>query len=208
MAVKEIKHPLIKHKLNMLRNISLEPKGFRELTSEISALLMYEASQDLILTDDTIQGWASEIKIEKLQSEQLTIVPILRAGLGMLNGVLSMIPQARVSFVGVYRNEETYQPIRYFSKLVNDIADRTAFILDPMLATGGSLNYTATLLKKAGCKRIKGLFLVAAPEGISNIEAQHPDLDLYCASIDDSLNDINYILPGLGDAGDRIFGTL
>ena len=207
MSVHEIKHPLIKHKLALMREKDISTKQFRELSSEIGMLLTYEATRDLPTQTITIQGWAGDISVEIIKGKKFTVVPILRAGIGMLDGVLTAVPSAKVSVVGLYRDEETLEPVTYFSKLVADIADRRVIIIDPMLATGGTLVATVDLLKQAGCKKITGLFLVAAPEGIENITQRHCDVEIYTASIDEKLNEKGYILPGLGDAGDKIFGT-
>lgn len=207
MAVIEVTHPLVKHKLGLMRRENISTKNFRELASEVARLLTYEATNDLPTENETIDGWAGPVVVEKIKGKKITVVPILRAGLGMMDGVLDLIPSAKVSVVGLYRNEETLDPVTYFKKLAGKMEDRTALILDPMLATGGSLIATIDMLKEVGCKSIKGLFLVAAPEGIARVEQTHPDVDLYVASIDDCLNEVGYILPGLGDAGDKIFGT-
>ena len=208
MAVHEIKHPLVKHKIGLLRHKDIEVMEFRRIVSEIGVLLTYEATRDLDTDEQNIPTWAGETVVEKISSRQISVVPILRAGLGMLDGVLQMIPGAGVSVVGFARNEETLEAEAYYEKLVADIKDRDVLVIDPMLATGGTLDATLDLLKKAGCQRIKGIFLVAAPEGIRRIEQHHPEVDLYVAAIDDHLNEQGYILPGLGDAGDKIFGTL
>jgi uracil phosphoribosyltransferase len=207
MTVHIATHPLIKHKLGLMRKKDQSTKDFRDLSNEIARLLTYEATKDLTTESATITGWAGPVEVEFIKGKKITIVPILRAGLGMMDGVLDMIPSAKVSVVGFYRNEETLQPVEYYVKLAGDIDQRTALILDPMLATGGTLLATITSLKKAGCQNIKGLFLVAAPEGLDRVEKEHPDVEIYVASIDEKLNDIGYILPGLGDAGDKIFGT-
>ena len=207
MAVVEVTHPLVQHKLGLMRREDISTKNFRELASEVARLLTYEATEDLPTEEESIPGWAGPVKVRKIKGKKITVVPILRAGLGMMDGVLDLIPSAKVSVVGLYRNEETLEPVTYFKKLAGKMEDRTALILDPMLATGGSLVATIDMLKDVGCKRIKGLFLVAAPEGIARLEQEHPDVDLYVASIDDCLNEVGYILPGLGDAGDKIFGT-
>lgn len=207
ISVIEIKHPLIEHKLGLLRSTRLNTKEFRELTSEIAVLLTYEATKDLKLTDKKIKGWAGDVRVKTIKGKKLAIVPILRAGIGMLDGVLKLIPSAKVNFIGIYRNHKTLEAIEYYTKLSRDIEDRMALIVDPMLATGNSLVKTIEILKKAGCKKIKAICLVAAPEGIKKITEKHPDVDVYVASIDSKLNDIGYILPGLGDAGDRLFGT-
>jgi len=190
-----------------MRKHDISTKNFRELASEIARLLTYEATKDLETEKSTIQGWAGPVEIETIKGKKITVVPILRAGLGMLDGVLDLIPGAKVSIVGLYRNEETLEPVRYYVKLAKNIEDRIALILDPMLATGGTLIATIDLLKEAGCTKIKGLFLVAAPEGLKKVTEKHPDVEIYVASIDKRLNDKGYILPGLGDAGDKIFGT-
>lgn len=207
MSVTEITHPLVRHKLGLMRKKDVSTKNFRELASEVARLLTYEATEDLETEAHTIESWAGPVRIEQIKGKKITVVPILRAGLGMMNGVLDLIPGAKVSVVGLYRNEETLEPVAYFEKLTNQMEDRTALILDPMLATGGSVIACADMLKKAGCTRIKGLFLVAAPEGIKRLQESHPDIDIYTAAIDERLNDQGYILPGLGDAGDKIFGT-
>lgn len=207
MAVHVADHPLIKHKLGLMRQRDISTKDFRDLSSEVARLLTYEASKDMETQKKTIQGWAGPVEVEEIKGKKITIVPILRAGLGMMNGVIDMIPSAKVSVVGYYRNEETLMPVEYYVKTASNMEERTALILDPMLATGGTLLATIETLKKAGCKTIKGLFLVAAPEGIAKITAAHPDVDIYVAAIDEKLNDVGYILPGLGDAGDKIFGT-
>lgn len=207
MAVVEVTHPLIKHKLGLMRQHDISTKNFRELASEIARLLTYEATKDLKMEDHTIQGWAGDVQVQRIKGKKITVVPILRAGLGMMNGVIDLIPSARVSVVGLYRDEETLEPVTYFEKMTSSMEDRTALILDPMLATGGSLIACIDMLKKHGCKSIKGLFLVAAPEGLEKLKKSHPDVDIYVASIDEKLNEIGYIIPGLGDAGDKIFGT-
>lgn len=207
MAVHEVHHPLIQHKLGLMRKADLSTKQFRELASEIGRLLTYEATKDLETEIITIEGWAGPVQVRQIKGKKITVVPILRAGLGMMNGVLDMIPSAKVSVVGLYRNEETLEPVAYYEKFAAGMEERTALIIDPMLATGGSLLATIEMLKKSGCRHIKGLFLVAVPEGIKRISAAHPDVDLYVAAIDERLNEKGYILPGLGDAGDKIFGT-
>jgi uracil phosphoribosyltransferase len=207
MAVHIADHPLIKHKLGLMRQHDISTKDFRDLSSEVARLLTYEAAKDLPTQKKTIQGWAGPVEVDELKGKKITIVPILRAGLGMMDGVIDLIPSAKVSVVGYYRNEETLQPVEYYVKLATGIEERVALILDPMLATGGTLMATIETLKKAGCKRIKGLFLVAAPEGLKVITDAHPDVEIYVASVDERLNEVGYILPGLGDAGDKIFGT-
>lgn len=207
MAVFEVNHPLVKHKLGLMRQHDISTKDFRELASEIARLLTYEATKDLETEPQTITGWNGPVDVEQIKGKKITVVPILRAGLGMMDGVLDLIPSARVSVVGLYRNEETLEPVTYYEKFTSNIDNRTALILDPMLATGGSLIACIDMLKKAGCTSIRGLFLVAVPEGIAQLEKKHPDVDIYVASVDERLNENGYILPGLGDAGDKIFGT-
>ncbi|MFV0345667.1 MAG: uracil phosphoribosyltransferase [Bacteroidales bacterium] len=200
-------HPLIKHKVGLLRQADISTKEFRHLSSEIASLLTYEALEDLPLEKINIDGWAGPVEVDQIKGKKVTIVPILRAGLGMMSGVLDLVPSAKVSVVGYYRNEETLQPVEYYAKLASDMTKRVALIIDPMLATGGTLVATIDTLKRAGCEKIKGLFLVAAPEGLKRVEEAHPDVEIYVAAVDERLNDKGYILPGLGDAGDKIFGT-
>ena len=208
MPLNAIEHPLLAHKLALLRQDGISTKQFRELANEVASLLTYEATRELPLKDCEINGWQGEpIKAKMLTGKNLTIVPILRAGLGMLDGVLTLVPNAKVSVVGLYRDEKTLNPVAYFDKIITDIDQRTALIIDPMLATGGTLLATIDLLQRKGCKKIIGLFLVASPEGLKRVTESHPEVDLFIAAIDDSLNDKGYILPGLGDAGDKIFGT-
>jgi len=208
MPLNAIKHPLIAHKIALLRQQGISTKQFRELANEVASLLTYEATRDLPIENREINGWQGEpINTEMLTGKKLSIVPILRAGLGMLDGVLTLVPNAKVSIVGLYRDEETLNPVAYFDKVINDIDKRTALIIDPMLATGGTLLATIDLLKQKGCKKVIGLFLVASPEGLERVTKLHPDVELFIAAIDEGLNDNGYILPGLGDAGDKIFGT-
>lgn len=207
MPVVEVRHPLIAHKLGLMRRAGISTKEFRELASEVASLLTYEATADLETETKTIEGWAGPVEVTHIKGKKVTIVPILRAGLGMLPGVLELIPSAKVSVVGLQRDEETLKPIAYYEKLTGRMDERIALIVDPMLATAGTLVATVQMLKAAGCKRIKGLFLVAAPEGLAHVQATHPDVEIFTASIDERLNEVGYILPGLGDAGDKIFGT-
>jgi uracil phosphoribosyltransferase len=207
MKVVEVKHPLIQHKLGLLREADISTKRFRELAREVASLLTYEATKDLELESVTIQGWEGELVVQQIAGKKVTVVPILRAGLGMMDGVLDYIPSAKVSVVGIYRNEETLEPVPYFQKLVSQIDQRLALVVDPMLATGGSMISTLDLIKANGCTSIKVLILVAAPEGLKALEAAHPDIEVYTAAIDSHLNKKGYIVPGLGDAGDKIFGT-
>ncbi|VTU08135.1 uracil phosphoribosyltransferase [Actinobacillus indolicus] len=207
MKIVEVKHPLIKHKIGLMRAADVSTKDFRDLATEVGSLLTYEATADLETEKVVIEGWNGPVEIERIKGKKVTVVPILRAGLGMMDGVLEHVPSARISVVGIYRNEETLEPVPYFKKLANDVGERLAIVVDPMLATGGSMIATLDLLKAAGCKQIKVLVLVAAPEGIKALEAAHPDIELYTAAIDSHLNENGYIIPGLGDAGDKIFGT-
>ncbi len=207
MKIVEVQHPLIQHKLGLMRRAGISTKEFRELASEVGSLLTYEATKDLETVEAQVEGWAGPVRVKQIKGKKITIVPILRAGLGMLPGVLELIPAAKVSVVGLQRDEQTLQPTTYYEKLTGRMDERIALIVDPMLATAGTLVATVDMLKAAGCKRIKGLFLVAAPEGLKRIEASHPDIEIYTASIDERLNEHGYILPGLGDAGDKIFGT-
>ena len=207
MPIREIRHPLIRHKLGLMRRADISTKNFRELAQEVAALLTYEATNDLPLESYEIQGWNGAVAVEKIAGKKITVVPILRAGIGMLDGVLQLIPGAKVSAVGIARNEETLQAHTYLEKLAPEIDARLALIIDPMLATGGSMVATIDLLKKAGCREIRAMVLVAAPEGIAAVEQAHPDVRIYTASIDQGLNQQGYIIPGLGDAGDKIFGT-
>ena len=207
MSVHESRHPLVRHKIGLLREAETGPKLFRELTAELAMLLTYEALRDLATERKMIQGWAGAVEVDHLRVDLLTLVPILRAGLGLLPGVLQILPHIDVSLVGLYRNEETLEPVPYFEKLVDRLPERTALIIDPMLVTGGTCSATIDMLKKAGCRSIRALCLVAVPEGLTRLAASHPDVDVYTAAVDDRLNEIGYIVPGLGDAGDRIFGT-
>jgi len=207
MPIFEIKHPLVKHKIGLMRHANISTKSFRELTAEIGRLLAYEACADFPLETVTIQGWNGPVEIQQIEGKKVTLVPILRAGLGMLDGVLDVIPSAKVSVVGMARNHDTLQPEPYFERFVGKLDERMALVLDPMLATAGSMIATIDMLKKNGAKHIRGLVLVAAPEGIERLVAAHPEVDIYTAAIDSHLNEVGYIIPGLGDAGDKIFGT-
>ncbi|RRJ83701.1 uracil phosphoribosyltransferase [Aestuariirhabdus litorea] len=207
MSVHEINHPLVKHKLGIMRKEGISTKAFRSLAGEVGALLTYEATKDLQLEEVEIDGWCGRMTVQQVKGKKITIVPILRAGLGMLDGVFELVPSAKVSVVGLYRDEETLEPVAYFEKLVGKIDQRIALVVDPMLATGGSMIAAIDMLKKAGCRDIRSLVLVAAPEGIAKLQAAHPDVELFTASVDQGLNEHGYIIPGLGDAGDKIFGT-
>lgn len=207
MKLTEVSHPLVKHKIGLLRVADISTKQFRQLAAELGSLLTYEATKDLATEMVSIDSWSGPVEIEQIQGKKVTIVPILRAGLGMLDGVLELLPSARISVVGIYRDEQTLQPVPYFQKLASDLDQRLAIIVDPMLATGGSLIATIDLLKQHGARHIKALVLVAAPEGIAALRQAHPDIELYTAAVDRCLNEHGYILPGLGDAGDKLFGT-
>jgi len=207
MKITEVKHPLVQHKLGLMRASDVSTKNFRELASEVASLLTYVATDDLETEKITIDGWCGSVEVEQIKGKKIMVVPILRAGLGMMDGVLENIPSARIGVVGIYRDEETLKPVPYFQKLVADMEARVALVVDPMLATGGSMIATIDLLKKRGCRQIKVLVLVAAPEGIAALEQAHPDVELYMAAIDQKLNEKGYIIPGLGDAGDKLFGT-
>ena len=207
MKTIELKHPLIEHKLAILRDKRTGTKEFRELISEISTVLCYEAMKDAKLEETEIETPLAKMKTGKLNEDKYAFVPILRAGMGMLDGVISVIPNAKIGHIGMYRNEKTFEPVNYYFKVPKDIENREVIILDPMLATGGSATDAIELLKGKGVKRIKFLSIIAAPEGIKKVETKHPDVQVYCAHIDDHLNENKYIVPGLGDAGYRIFGT-
>lgn len=208
VSIQEIRHPLIRHKLGLLRRADISTKNFRELAQEVTMLLTYEATKDLPVVDCEIEGWAGNVTTQRIAGKKITIVPILRAGIGMLDGVLNLIPSAKVSVLGLERDEATLEVRTYYKKLVPDVANRIAMIIDPMLATGNSLVAAIDVLKASGCKDIRVMVLVAAPEGIAKVEAAHPDIQLYTASIDNGLNEHGYIVPGLGDAGDKIFGSV
>ncbi|ANH68191.1 MULTISPECIES: uracil phosphoribosyltransferase [unclassified Roseateles] len=207
MPVIEVTHPLVKHKIGLMREGDMSTKKFRELTGEVARLLAYEATADFPLEKTTIEGWCGQVEIDQIAGRKVTVVPILRAGLGMLDGVLDMMPNAKVSVVGLARDHETLQPVNYFEKFVGKLDERTALIVDPMLATAGSMIATVDLLKQRGCKDIRALVLVAAPEGVAALNKAHPDIRCWTAAIDSHLNENGYIIPGLGDAGDKIFGT-
>ena len=202
-----VNHPLVQHKLTEMRDKNTSVKDFRTLVSEIAVLLTYEATRDLPLTTKRIETPLCQCEMPTLAGKKMAIVPILRAGLGFEDGILSLIPSARVAHIGMDRDEETLEPHFYFLKYPKDIADRDVLVVDPMLATGGSADMAITKMKELGCKNIKLMILVAAPEGVEFIYKRHPDVEIYCAALDDHLNENGYIVPGLGDAGDRIFGT-
>ena len=200
-------HPLVAHKLTIMRDKDTSVKDFRELVSEIGMLITYEATRDLPLTTKEIETPLCKAQMPTLAGKKFAVVPILRAGLGLVDGVLRMVPSARVGHIGMYRDEETLEPHVYFCKMPKDVAERDILIVDPMLATGGSADAAISEMKKRGCKHIKLMVLVAAPEGIQCIQQKPPDVDIYAGALDDHLNEHGYIVPGLGDAGDRIFGT-
>lgn len=200
-------HPLIQHKLTIMRQTTTGPKEFRELLEEISMLMVYEVTRDLPTVDVEIDTPLCKTTQKMLAGKKLGIVPILRAGLGMVDGIMNMVPACRIGHIGLYRDPETLEPIEYYCKLPADAEERELILLDPMLATGGSASDAITLIKKRGCKHIRLVNLIAAPEGIAKVQADHPDVDIYVAGLDSHLNDHGYIVPGLGDAGDRLFGT-
>ena len=200
-------HPLIQHKLSILRDKNTSSKDFRTLVSEIATLECYEATRDLPVQEIEIETPVAACKAHNLAGKKLAFVPILRAGLGMVDGVLSLVPSARVGHIGLYRDPETLKPVEYYCKLPADIGDRDVIVLDPMLATGGSAIDAIALIKERKPRSIKFMGIIAAPEGLKALSEAHPDVDIYCAALDDHLNEHGYIVPGLGDAGDRIFGT-
>ena len=200
-------HPLVQHKVSHLRDKNTGTKEFKELVSELATLLCYEATRDLPTEEVEIETPVAIAKTRVLSGRKLALVPILRAGLGMVDGMLSLLPAAKVGHIGLYRNEETLEPVEYYCKLPSDIAERDVLVLDPMLATGGSAVDAITQIKKRGAKSIKFLAIIAAPEGLERLHTAHPDVDIYVAALDEKLNENGYIVPGLGDAGDRIFGT-
>jgi uracil phosphoribosyltransferase len=207
MPVIDVRHPLVKHKVGLLREADISTKKFREITGELAALLTYEATADFPLEKHCIACWSGPVEVDQIAGKKVTVVPILRAGLGMLDGVLMMVPNAKVSVVGLSRDHDTLQPRHYYENFVGRLEERTALIVDPMLATAGSMIATVDLLKARGCKDVRALVLVAAPEGIRALEAAHPDVRCWTAAVDSHLNEVGYIIPGLGDAGDKIFGT-
>ena len=202
-----INHPMVQHKLSIMRNKETGPKDFRQLLKEISLLMGYEVTRDIPLDPIEIETPICKMTARQVSGRKLAIVPILRAGLGMVDGLLELVPVARVGHIGLYRNEETHEPVVYYSKLPEDINTRMVIVTDPMLATGGSASDALTMLKKKGCTNIRLMCLVGVPEGIERVQREHPDIDIYLAAVDDHLNENAYIVPGLGDAGDRIFGT-
>ncbi|MEG0764702.1 MAG: uracil phosphoribosyltransferase [Pseudoflavonifractor sp.] len=202
-----LNHPLLQHKLSILRDEKTGVKDFRSVVSEIATLMCYEATRDLLLEDVEIKTPVATATFKQLAGKKLAIVPILRAGLGMVDGILTLIPSAKVGHIGLYRDPTTLEPVEYYCKMPTDIAERDVIILDPMLATGGSASAAIQFIKNYDVKHIKLMNIIAAPEGIERVHHDHPDVDIYCAAVDERLNDHGYIVPGLGDAGDRIFGT-
>ena len=200
-------HPLIQHKITLLRDKNTGSKEFRELVAEVTMLMCYEATRDLPLKEIEIETPISFAKSKVIAGKKLAIVPILRAGMGMVEGILNLIPAVKVGHIGLYRDPETMKPVEYYCKLPNDIQERDVIVLDPMLATGGSAIDAIGQIKARGVKNIKFMCIIAAPEGLAALQAAHPDVPIYCASLDEKLNDHSYIVPGLGDAGDRIYGT-
>lgn len=202
-----VNHPLVAHKLTILRDKNTSTRDFREIVSEIGMLLTYEATRDLPLTEKAVETPICPTLAPTLKGKKFAVVPILRAGLGLVDGVLRMVPSARVGHIGLYRDEETLEPVKYFCKMPKDIAQRDVLIVDPMLATGGSACAAIGFMKEFHCVNIKLMVLLAAPEGILRVQKEHPHVDIYCGAVDEKLNENGYIVPGLGDAGDRIFGT-
>jgi uracil phosphoribosyltransferase len=210
MKVKVVDHPLVQHKLGILRSKDTGPKDFRDLAEEISTLLVYEATRNITLEEIEIETPLQKTKAKALLGKKIGIIPILRAGLGMVNGILHLLPAAKIGHIGIYRDHDTLEPVDYYCKLPEDLPERDIIILDPMLATGGSVSAAIKFIKAKGAKgeNIKFVCIVSSPEGIKKVEKDHPDIEIYTASIDEKLNDKGYILPGLGDAGDRLYGTM
>ena len=207
MSVTEVTHPLVRHKLGLLRDVNTDTEMFRRLVNELTLLLTYEATKEMGVEQIEVDTPLERTTAYRIPGKKVAVCPILRAGMGMLDGVLSLIPVARVGFIGLYRNEETLEPVEYYVKLPADIADRDVLVLDPMLATGNSTAAAVTTLKHAGASSISLVALIAAPEGVAHIQRDHPDVNIFVASIDSHLNEKGYIVPGLGDAGDRLYGT-
>ena len=206
-TVHEMDHPLIKHKLSLMRDKTTGVKEFREATREIAMLMCYEATRDLPLKEITIETPVSDARVHVISGKKIALVPILRAGLGMVDGILNLVPAAKVGHIGLYRDPNTLEPVEYYCKLPADAEEREILLVDPMLATGGSASAAIGFLKRRGCKNIKLVCLIAAPEGTSRVQTDQPDVDIFVAAMDEKLNDHGYIIPGLGDAGDRLFGT-
>ena len=203
----EVGHPLVQHKLGLLRDVDTPTQVFRQLVNELTLLLTYEATKDLATEEVDISTPLERTTVQRISGKKVAVCPILRAGIGMLDGVLSLISGARVGFIGLYRNEDTLEPVEYYVKLPNDIDQRDVILLDPMLATGKSTGYAARVVKEAGAESVRLIALIAAPEGIEHMQAEHPDVQIVVAGVDRELNERGYIMPGLGDAGDRLFGT-
>jgi len=207
VALTVVDHPLVQHKIAILRDRSTDTKTFRQLVGELAALLTYEATRGLELEAVEVETPLERAQQAKVSGKKLAVIPIFRAGLGMLDAVVDLVPVARVGFVGLYRDEDTLQPVEYYAKLPLDLPERDVLVLDPMLATGGSVSFACTLIKRTGARHITVVCLVAAPEGVERLQREHPDADIVAAALDRELNEAGYILPGLGDAGDRLFGT-
>ena len=206
-TVNVLDHPLLQHKLSILRNKSTGVKEFREIVGEIAALMCYEATRNLPTEEVVVETPIAPAKVRVLAGKKLAIVPILRAGLGMVDTIIDLGPSAKVGHIGLFRDPETHEPVKYYCKMPPDIAERQVFVVDPMLATGGSASDAITFIKEYGCKNITLMNIIAAPEGLAKVQADHPDVDIFVAAVDEKLNENAYIVPGLGDAGDRIFGT-
>ncbi len=200
-------HPLVQHKISFIRRTDTGTKDFRQTIGEIAMLICYEATRDLPLSDVEIETPICKATVKELKGRKMAIIPILRAGLGMVDGILNMVPAAKIGHIGLYRDPETLQPVEYYCKLPADCAERDVFVVDPMLATGGSAIEAIQMLKDKGCRNIRFMCILAAPEGVKAMQEAHPDVDMYIGALDEKLNDHGYIVPGLGDAGDRIFGT-
>ena len=207
MAIHVLDHPLLQHKLAILRDKQTSVKEFRELVSEISTLMCYEATRDLPVEQVEVETPIATAKVNKISGKKMAVVPILRAGLGMVDGIVTLVPSCKVGHIGLYRDPDTLQPVEYYCKMPKDIASREVLIVDPMLATGGSATAAIQFIKNYGCKHVKLMCIIAAPEGVKRIEEDHPDVEVFVAAVDEKLNEHGYIVPGLGDAGDRIFGT-
>lgn len=207
MSVHVMDHPLILHKLSIIRDKDTSVKEFREMVSEIATLMCYEATRDLPLEDVEVETPIAKATVKKIAGKKMAVVPILRAGLGMVDGIQQLVPSVKVGHIGLYRNPKTLEPVEYYCKLPKDIAERDVLIVDPMLATGGSATAAIQFIKKYGSKHIKLMSILAAPEGVERVQKDHPDVDIFVAAVDERLNEHGYIVPGLGDAGDRIFGT-
>lgn len=207
MSVHVMDHPLILHKLSIIRDKDTSVKEFREMVSEIATLMCYEATRDLPLEDVEVETPIAKATVKKIAGKKMAVVPILRAGLGMVDGIQQLVPSVKVGHIGLYRNPKTLEPVEYYCKLPKDIAERDVLIVDPMLATGGSATAAIQFIKKYGSKHIKLMSILAAPEGVERVQQDHPDVDIFVAAVDERLNEHGYIVPGLGDAGDRIFGT-